>query len=53
MKVGNTMYYLLSDHLGSTSITTNDSGNVISELRYSAAEAEKIVGSIQLICSKK
>ncbi len=31
-----TLYYLLGDHLGSTSLTTNASGNVISELRYTA-----------------
>ncbi len=36
MKTGGTVYYLLSDHLGSTSITTNTSGNVVSEMRYSA-----------------
>jgi len=28
------LYYLLSDHLGSTSLTTNNSGGLISELRY-------------------
>jgi RHS repeat-associated protein len=27
--------FLLSDHLGSTSITTNDSGDMVSEMRYS------------------
>ena len=27
-------YYLLSDHLGSTSITTDSSGNLTSEIRY-------------------
>jgi RHS repeat-associated protein len=36
MRVGNTAYYLLTDHLGSTSLTTDSSGNVISELRYTA-----------------
>ena len=28
--------YMLSDHLGSTSLTTDSAGNVISELRYTA-----------------
>jgi hypothetical protein len=31
-----TLYYLLGDHLGSTSLTTNASGQVVSELRYKA-----------------
>ena len=37
--VGNTCSdptFLLSDHLGSTSLATNASGNVVSELRYTA-----------------
>lgn len=29
-----TLSYLLTDHLGSTSITTNASGNIVSEVRY-------------------
>ena len=29
-----TLYYLLSDHLGSTAVTTNASGNRVTELRY-------------------
>ena len=31
---GNTLYYLHSDHLGSTSVTTDASGNKVAELRY-------------------
>ncbi len=31
-----TLNWLLSDHLGSTSMTTDASGNVVSEVRYSA-----------------
>ena len=31
---GTTLNFLLSDHLGSTSLTLNANGNVISELRY-------------------
>ncbi len=34
MRVGSTLYYLLPDHLGSTSITTNSTGTKVSELRY-------------------
>ena len=36
MRTGSTLYYLLSDHLGSTSLTMDANGNVISELRYKA-----------------
>jgi len=32
----NTLTYLVGDHLGSTSLTTDASGNLISELRYKA-----------------
>ncbi|MDL1943778.1 hypothetical protein FBQ99_15705 [Chloroflexi bacterium CFX2] len=31
-----TLYYLLSDHLGSTSIVTDASGNVVSQTKYKA-----------------
>jgi len=31
---GNTLYYLHSDHLGSTSLTTDANGNKVAELRY-------------------
>jgi hypothetical protein len=34
MRTGSTLYYLLGDHLGSTSITTNTSGALVAELRY-------------------
>ena len=36
MRTNTTLYYLLSDHLGSTSLTTNSSGAIVSELRYKA-----------------
>jgi hypothetical protein len=36
MRVGNTRYWLFSDHLGSTAITANSSGTSIGELRYKA-----------------
>ena len=36
MRKNGTLYYLLADHLGSTSITTNTSGALVSELRYKA-----------------
>ncbi len=34
MRTGSTLTYLLGDHLGSTSLTTDDLGNLVSELRY-------------------
>jgi RHS repeat-associated protein len=36
MRKGTSMYYLLGDHLGSTSIVTNGVGTVVSENRYKA-----------------
>ncbi len=36
MRKDGTLNYLLGDHLGSTSLTTDASGNVVSELRYKA-----------------
>jgi RHS repeat-associated protein len=36
MREGSTLYYLFSDHLGSTSIVTNDSGSIVSEQKYKA-----------------
>ena len=36
MRVGANLYYLLSGHLGSTSITTDANGDKIAELRYTA-----------------
>ena len=34
MRSGSTLYYLLADQLGSTSLTTNASGAPIAEIRY-------------------
>jgi RHS repeat-associated protein len=34
MQTGSTLTYLLTDHLNSTSITTNSTGGLVSELRY-------------------
>jgi len=34
MRTDNALYYFLGDHLGSTSITTNASGGLVSEMRY-------------------
>ncbi|MDZ7296246.1 MAG: RHS repeat-associated core domain-containing protein, partial [candidate division KSB1 bacterium] len=34
MRENGTLYYLLTDHLGSTAITANGSGNRVAELRY-------------------
>jgi RHS repeat-associated protein len=36
MRTNGTLNYVLGDHLGSTSLTTNASGQVVSELRYKA-----------------
>ena len=36
MRKGGTLSYLLSDHLGSTSLSTDAAGNRVSELRYKA-----------------
>ena len=36
MRTNGILNYLLGDHLGSTSLTTNTSGQVVSELRYKA-----------------
>ena len=36
MRTGSMLYYLLGDHLGSTSLTADASGQVVSELRYTA-----------------
>jgi RHS repeat-associated protein len=34
MRQGSSVYYLLSDHLSSTSVTTNAGGEVVAEMRY-------------------
>ena len=34
MRQGDVVYFLHSDHLGSTSLTTDDGGTVVSEVRY-------------------
>ena len=34
MRSGSTVNYLLTDHLGSTSLTTDTSGTLVSEMRY-------------------
>ncbi len=36
MRENGTLYYLLGDHLGSTSITTFENGNLVSEMKYKA-----------------
>jgi hypothetical protein len=36
MKLGSTVYYLLSDHLGSTAVTANSTGGWNGEVRYYA-----------------
>jgi len=34
MRINSTLYYILKDHLGSASVVTNSSGNVVGEQRY-------------------
>jgi hypothetical protein len=34
MRRGDALYYLNGDHLSSTSLTTDDTGNIVSEVRY-------------------
>jgi hypothetical protein len=34
MRQGAVVYYLSGDHLGSTSLTTDDTGDIVSEVRY-------------------
>jgi RHS repeat-associated protein len=36
VRVGNTLSYVLTDHLGSSSVTLDDGGGVVGELRYYA-----------------
>jgi hypothetical protein len=37
LRQNGTLYYLLSDHLSSTTLVTDASGNIVSELRYREA----------------
>jgi len=37
MRSSGTLYFMLGDHLGSTSLTTFANGNVVSEMRYCEA----------------
>ena len=41
MRENETLYFLLADHLGSTSITANSSGTKVAELRYKAWGEER------------
>ena len=36
MRENDTLFYLLSDHLGGTNITTDAAGNKVAEMRYKA-----------------
>jgi hypothetical protein len=47
MKSGSTVSYLLSDHLGSTTITTNSSGAFSAELRYKPLANNKLRYSLK------
>jgi RHS repeat-associated protein len=46
MRKGSTLSYLLGDHLGSTSLTLDASGNMVSELRYKAWGEVRYAGGI-------
>jgi RHS repeat-associated protein len=41
MRVGGTLYYLLSDHLGTNSLILDTAGNVVGETRYTAWGEER------------
>jgi hypothetical protein len=43
----NNVSYLLSDHLGSTSLTTNSAGTVTSEMRYTACPLRSPAGVLR------
>jgi len=47
VSVGGTLYYLLADQLGSTSVTTNATGTKIAELRYDACPLPSAPGVIR------
>ncbi len=47
MRNGSTLSYLLSDHLSSTSITTNSSGTLVSEVRYKACPLRSTSGVLR------
>ena len=36
MRLDGVLYFILTDHLGSTSVITNNSGNALMEVRYDA-----------------
>jgi RHS repeat-associated protein len=41
MRTGGTLYFMIGDHLGSTSLMTYENGNVLSETRYKAWGEER------------
>ena len=47
MRTNGTLNYLLGDHLGSTSLTTNASGQVVSEMRYKAWGETRYASGVQ------
>jgi RHS repeat-associated protein len=44
MRQGSTVYYLHGDHLGSTALASDTSGNKVSELRYQAFGVSRYMG---------
>jgi RHS repeat-associated protein len=47
MRTGSSVYYLLCDQLGSTTITTNAQGGLVSELRYDACPLRSATGVLR------
>ncbi len=47
MRAGSSVYYMLSDQLGSTSITADGSGNKVSEMRYTACPLRPAPGVLR------
>ena len=43
MRIDNTIYYVLKDHLGSAYATTDASGNVVGEIRYYATGETRLL----------
>jgi RHS repeat-associated protein len=48
MRTNDTLIYLVGDHLGSTSLTTDAAGNVVSETRYKAWGEVRFASGISL-----
>jgi hypothetical protein len=47
IRSGSTLSYLLADHLGSTSLTTNTSGAPVAEMRYKPCPLHSVPGVLR------